>query len=142
MSVEPAAMAWLPPWESGAATAAPQIYAPLAASCVPGAQTLCLDGNRFRVESTWRLRSGATGVGHAVAADSESGSFWFFGPDNLELTVKVLDGRPVNGHFWTFFGALSDVEYWVTVTDTTTGVARTYHNPPGTLCGQADTAAF
>ena len=142
MSVEPSAVAWLPPWESGAATSAPQIYEPLAASCVAGAQTLCLDGNRFRVESTWRLRSGATGVGHAVAADAESGSFWFFGPDNLELTVKVLDGRPVNGHFWTFFGALSDVEYWVTVTDTTTGVARTYHNPPGTLCGQADTVAF
>ena len=113
-----------------------------AGSCVPGPQALCLGGNRFRVEGTWRLAGGPTGPAHAVAADAESGSFWFFGPDNLELAVKVLDGRPVNGHFWTFFGALSDVEYWVTVTDTATGSARTYHNAPGTLCGQADTTAF
>jgi len=77
-----------------------------------------------------------------VAADAESGSFWFFGPDNLELTVKVLDGRPLNGKFWVFFGALSDVEYTVTVTDTTTNAVRSYRNAPGTLCGQADTAAF
>ncbi|HXT52519.1 MAG TPA: cellulase family glycosylhydrolase, partial [Thermoanaerobaculia bacterium] len=80
-----------------------------AASCVPGAQNLCLGGNRFRVEATWRLPGGMTGAGHAVAADAESGSFWFFGPNNLELTVKVLDGRPLNGRFWTFFGAISDV---------------------------------
>ena len=113
-----------------------------AASCVPGPQALCLGSNRFRVEGSWRLAGGAAGPARAVAADTESGSFWFFGPDNLELAVKVLDGRPVNGHFWTFFGALSDVEYWVTVTDTATGRARTYHNAPGTLCGQADTAAF
>jgi hypothetical protein len=138
-----ASFGWAPPWGEDAVPAGPQSYAALAAAnCVPGAQTLCLGGNRFRVEAAWRLRNGTTGVGHAIAADAESGSFWFFGPDNIELTVKVLDGRPVNGRFWTFFGALSDVEYWVTVTDTTTGAARTYHNPPGTLCGQADTAAF
>ena len=124
-----------PPFASWSTAAA-------AASCVPGPQSLCLGGNRFRVEAVWRLPGGASGTGHAVAADAESGSFWFFGPNNLELTVKVLDGRPVNGHFWTFFGAISDVEYWVTVTDTTTGAVRTYHNPPGTLCGKADTSAF
>jgi hypothetical protein len=139
----PADFAWAQPWGSDAVPAGPQSYAALAAaSCVPGPQTLCLGGNRFRVEAAWKLRNGTTGVGHSIAADAESGSFWFFGPDNIELTVKVLDGRPVNGRFWTFFGALSDVEYWVTVTDTTTGAVRTYHNPPGTLCGQADTAAF
>ncbi|HEX2252248.1 MAG TPA: hypothetical protein VHQ65_03145 [Thermoanaerobaculia bacterium] len=108
---------------------------------VPGG--LCLGGGRFFVEVAWRdPRSGTTGAGGAVAGTEKSGFFWFFRPDNLELAVKVLDGRGVNGHWWVLFGALSDVEYEVRVTDTATGTARSYHNPPGNLCGQADTAAF
>jgi hypothetical protein len=120
----------------------PMSLAAPAATCVSGAQSLCLAGNRFRVEAGWRLPNGVSGPARAVAADADSGSFWFFGPDNLELAVKVLDGRDVNGSFWVFFGALSDVEYTVTVTDTATSAVRTYRNAPGTLCGQADTAAF
>ncbi|HXT22090.1 MAG TPA: cellulase family glycosylhydrolase, partial [Thermoanaerobaculia bacterium] len=120
----------------------PMSVAAPAATCAGGAQSLCLGGNRFRVEGSWRLPSGIAGPASAVAADADSGSFWFFSPDNLELAVKVLDGRGVNGRFWVFFGALSDVEYWVTVTDVASGAARTYHNVSGTLCGQADTAAF
>ncbi len=50
--------------------------------------------------------------------------------------------RPVNGRYWVFYGALSDVEYWVTVTDTETGKRRVYHNPPGEFCGRASTKAF
>ena len=37
----------------------------------------------------------------------------------------------MNGFIWTFYGALSDVEYWVTVTDTEQDRNRTYHNPAG-----------
>ena len=61
---------------------------------------------------------------------------------NVELAVKVLDGRSVNGHFWVFFGALSDVGYSVTVTDTETGAQRVYQNLHGTLASVADTSAF
>lgn len=130
--------AFVPPLVAGPMSVA----APAAAACTSGAQSLCLAGNRFRVEAGWRLPNGTSGPARAVAADADSGSFWFFGPDNLELTVKVLDGRGVNGKFWVFFGALSDVEYTVTVTDTATNAVRTYRNAPGTLCGQADTSAF
>ena len=42
-----------------------------------------------------------------------------------------------------FFGALSDVEYWLTLRDTAVGGSqRTYHNPPKEICGQSDTRAF
>jgi hypothetical protein len=41
-----------------------------------------------------------------------------------------------------FYGALSDVAYTVTVTDTTTGAVRTYVNAQGTVASRADTAAF
>ena len=64
------------------------------------------------------------GKGQAVPLTGDTGLFWFFGNSNLELIVKVLDGRPVNGHFWVFYGGLSDVEYRITVTDTTDRASR------------------
>ena len=45
---------------------------------------------------------------------------WFFSPDNVELIIKVLDGRSITGHFWVFYGALSNVQYTITVKDTQT----------------------
>ena len=99
---------------------------------------------RFRVGVEWqqsalgRLPSSRT----AVPLTDDTGYFWFFGSANIELVVKVLDGRADNGHFWVFYGALSDVEYTLTVTDTLTGAVRTYHNPPGELASVADTTAF
>jgi hypothetical protein len=54
----------------------------------------------------------------------------------------VLDGRPLTGKFWVFYGALSDVEYWITVTDTVTGASKQYHNKRGNLCGKGDTSAL
>jgi hypothetical protein len=108
----------------------------------PAAPGLDLFGGRFAVEVSWRDHQGNSGYGQPVPDSDLSGFFWFFGPDNLELVVKLLDGRPVNGQFWFFYGALSDVEYWITVTDKATGERREYHNAPGNLCGSADTRAF
>ncbi len=105
-------------------------------------RALNLFGNRFSVEVAWRDHQGQSGYGRSVPDSGNSGFFWFFGPENLELVVKILDGRPVNHHFWVFYGALSDVEYWITVKDKTTGEIRQYHNAPGNLCGAADTSAF
>jgi hypothetical protein len=114
-----------------------------AAACVADADTLCLRDGRFAVEVDWHVaRDGSTGRGHRVSATDESGYFWFFDPANLELVVKVLDGRAVNGSFWVFYGALSDVEYTLRVTDTHSGKIRQYHNAPGSYCGRADVNAF
>ena len=48
----------------------------------------------------------------------------------------------MNGRFWVFSGALSNVEYTITVTDTLTGIVKTYANPSGSLVSLADTSAF
>ena len=56
--------------------------------------------------------------------------------------IKVLDARSINGRFWVFYGALSDVQYTITVTDTESGAVRTYENPQGRLASVADTSAF
>jgi len=107
-----------------------------------GAGALCLNGNRFRVTAAWRIPSGASGAGVPVPLTGDTGYFWFFSSNNVELVVKVVDGRAVNGRFWVFSGALSDVEYTLTILDTVTGAVRTYSNPQGTLASRADTAAF
>ena len=85
---------------------------------------------------------GLSGKGQASPLTSDSGSFWFFSPGNLELNLKVVDGRAVNGRFWVFYGALSDVAYTITVTDMQTGDQKTYVNSQGTLASVADTSAF
>ena len=117
-----------------------------AGACRRGGRYLCLAAGRFEVQAHWKNHNqeGVYGLGRAVPIDvsDESGMFWFFNSSNIELVVKTLDGRGVNGHYWVFFGALSDVEYWVTVRDTVGGGRRTYHNPPAENCGQSDTMAF
>ena len=113
-----------------------------AGSCSPSTTALCLNGGRFRVEVTWKDFDNHTGAGQAVPLTGDTGYFWFFGPENVELVLKVLDGTPVNQHWWVFYGALSNVEYHVTVTDTVTGAQKTYTNPSGNLGSVADTSAF
>jgi hypothetical protein len=95
------------------------------------------------VRVDWRVPSqGTNGAGYSLSLTSDTGYFWFFSSNNVELVIKVVDGRAFNGFFWVFYGALSDVEYTITVTDMTTGVANTYANPQGRLASVADTSAF
>jgi subtilisin family serine protease len=112
-------------------------------SCVPDSTSLCLNGGRFRVQVSWRVGGTVSaGIGAAVALTADTGYFWFFSDNNVELVVKVVDGRAVNGRYWFFAGALTDVEYAITVTDTATGTLRSYFSPGGVLASLADTGAF
>ncbi len=57
--------------------------------------------------------------------------------------MKVLDGCSLNNHFWVFASGLTDVEVVLTVTDSQTGVSRTYFNPQGQAYTPVqDTSAF
>jgi ELWxxDGT repeat protein len=139
-------------WPPGAARAAQDLSpatlpglrdAPEAAGgCAADAAHLCLNGSRFAVEASWTDFTGRKGSGVAVGLTDDTGYFWFFAPSNVEVVLKVLDGRALNGHFWVFYGALSSVDYTLKVTDTVTGAVRTYHNPSGQLASAADTSAF
>ena len=115
-------------------------------ACRAVEEFLCLREDRFEVQVHWKNneQAGDYGVGSTVPVEvsDESGLFWFFNPANIDLVVKVLDGRALNANHWVFFGALSDVEYWITVRDVVGGVKRTYHNTQGRICGQNDTEAF
>jgi len=115
------------------------------AGCTPDDQTLCVHDGRFRVTATWRDFAGRTGAAHAapLAGNDGSGLLWFFGADNAELTVKVIDACTISQRWWTFVSSSSTVEYTLTVTDTATGTTRTYTNPLGQVPRLvADTGAF
>lgn len=105
--------------------------------CQSGPTTLCLHSNRFKAQV---VIGGVTG--QAVPYSDLGGFFWQYGSTNLEVGVKIIDGRPVNGKFWVFHGAVTDQAYTLTITDTQTGVIKTYTKPQGGLCGGADAGAF
>jgi photosystem II stability/assembly factor-like uncharacterized protein len=109
--------------------------------CAAGSQALCLEG-RFKVETAFRAPAQATTAASPTPLTLNAGAFWFFSSDNLELVVKVLDGRSINGRFWVFYGSLTNVEFTLTVTDRQTGAVKTYFNPQGQLVSVADTSAF
>ena len=114
-----------------------------AQACVANSTTLCLNASRFKVQVAWQVPAqGTSGVGTGVALTSDTGEFWFFSANNIELVVKVVDGRAFNNKFWVFYGALSNVQYTITVTDTSNGAVKTYTNPNGNLASVADVSAF
>ncbi|HEX5720100.1 MAG TPA: hypothetical protein VF179_28345 [Thermoanaerobaculia bacterium] len=116
-----------------------------ATGCVPSDTALCLQGGRFRIEVDWKDFQGNAGKGHAIplAQRHDSGLFWYFQEENIELTVKVLDGCNLGGHWWVFLSSGSTVEHTVTVTDTETGRKNTYKNGFGEAAPLiSDTSAF
>jgi hypothetical protein len=128
--------AWAPPLALSTPTVAPAHGGP----CGDPA-ALCLH-DRFRVTVEWEDFFGNTGQGVPLPLTDDAGFFWFFEAGNLELVVKVLDAEPVNGHWWVFYGALSNVAYTLRVEDTATGLVREYENPLRHFGSRGDTAAF
>ena len=116
-----------------------------ARSCRPLRGRACLVGDRFavalRVDDP-RLGTPPPRLPIAFELTGDTGLFWLFRPENPELLVKIVDGREINGRFWVFSGALSDLGYEITVTDTLTTEVRRYANRPGELASRADTRAF
>jgi hypothetical protein len=102
----------------------------------------------------WTDHDNRSGFGTAVPLSDDSGYFWFFESTNIELLVKVLDGRSLNGHYWVFVGSLTDVEVTVTVLDIGDGQClqlpsvppscptRTYTQVAGENDNFLDTEAF
>ncbi len=107
--------------------------------CVPGPKTLCIDDapgdGRFEATIAFDTSQagGQGGLGNAIELDSlgisSGGVFWFFNRENPEVLLKVLNGCGVNGHYWVFWSAGTNVRMVVTVTDRRTGRQRIYQNP-------------
>ena len=127
-----------------------------ATTCTADANTLCFVGGRYLVRldaADVPSRSNKTAVGEAnvQVADTGSGGTGYFtlsgltgSTANPEVVVKVLAvptsfvpaGAPP---VWVFFGGLTDLEYFISVLDTTTGLVKQYHKFPSTVQGGFDT---
>lgn len=94
---------------------------------------LLLDEGRFRVAVEWTTAAGSSGTGTAVALTADSGYFWFFNPNNVELVVKVLDACSLTGvnRFWFFAAGLTNVATTITVEDLWTGEQKVYETALG-----------
>ena len=109
-------------------------------------------GSTFDAKVAWinQHDGGTTGKGRPVRLSEESGYFWFFQPEVSEVTVKILDGRALTGHYWIFLASMTDLDVTVTVRQLTgfdcqeQGICPTkvYHLPPGAVEGIADLQAF
>ncbi|HVT17035.1 MAG TPA: hypothetical protein VHQ90_12760 [Thermoanaerobaculia bacterium] len=141
---------------SGGTRVAPAVPARAADSgpgpaCVASDSTLCIDDRagdaRWQISVLFDAPGTLSGAGHAIPLASlgvtRGGLFWFFGSDNPEMLVKVIDGCSLNGKRWVFFSAGTNVGFTVTVTDTRTGFSATYTNPDGTAAAPVqDTSAL
>ncbi len=100
--------------------------------CVTNGTSLCLADGRFEVKVGWSTAGGGEGSASAVpGGTNNSGLFYFFDPDNWEMLIKVLDGCAINGHYWVYSAAATDLGLDITVTDTATGARWTYEKGPG-----------
>ena len=113
----------------------------------PRAARLDLAAERFQVTATSR-QPGASPA--AVTFSDASGYFSFFDSTDVEVTVKLLDGTGVNGHWWAFIASMTDTPFTITVLDTqnkdclrtATCPTRTYTTVAGTNRNFLDTSAF
>jgi glucose/arabinose dehydrogenase len=109
----------------------------------PLTPNLDLLGGRFRLTVAWASPwNGDSGVGEAVPLTDQSGMFTFFGPANLEMAVKMVDGTDFNGHFWIYWTALSNLETVLTVEDLFTSRIRRFTKPGSQFGAGATIEAF
>jgi hypothetical protein len=108
---------------------------PVTVPCVPGPSVLCAEGNRFTITVSARNAAGQTVNGQVDPRDryNDGGYFWFFNQSNVDVLIQVLNSCSRNERYWVFVSGLTSVthEFNVSVTDSRTGVARTYFNPLG-----------
>lgn len=101
-------------------------------TCTPSSTVLCLNNGRFRVQATFRVPQGQSTQAQAVRLTNDTGYFWFFQADNVEILVKVLNAcSQTRPRYWVFAAGLTNVRVDIVVTDTQSGEVRTYANPQG-----------
>ncbi|HRC84039.1 MAG TPA: hypothetical protein PK413_00360 [Thermoanaerobaculia bacterium] len=110
-------------------------------ACQPSSTRLCLQGGRFAAEI--EVRGGPAPGPATFAPDGDlAGYSRFYAAENLEGALKILDGRPLNGHYWLFYAGLTTLAHRLTVSDLATGERTIFEFPGGWLPAVAETSAL
>jgi len=126
-----------------------QTVQPVVVSAIDTLQLSNKGGHPFiiRLTATNQHNNDVQGAGQAIPQSDLFGYFSFpsltNNPSNPEVFVKILDGRPINGQYWVFYGHLTDLIYDLSVTEVATGFVKNYHKDAGAQAhGDADTTGF
>ncbi|HKI86951.1 MAG TPA: hypothetical protein VKA53_09420 [Thermoanaerobaculia bacterium] len=110
---------------------------PASGACTADETTLCLQGGRFEI--TLERADGESWIpapGEALTGDG-AGLFHFFSPDNPEVTIKVLDFRPLNGRFLVLYDGTTNLGWRAHLRNTATGDEAEIDNPAGSFAAGA-----
>ena len=108
--------------------------------CRPSANQACLNARRFEVSARYSTQTVARAPAKRLDAYGFGDSralFYFFEPDNPEMLLKVVDGCWLNGHWWVFGSAATDLAYEVAIEDLAQGggIVEYRHNGGGVIVG-------
>jgi hypothetical protein len=73
---------------------------------------------------------------------SETAIFTFGDPLVVELMVRLSDARPFDDKIHLYLGGLSDVEFYIVVTDSLSGIVKEYHKEANKLLGEIDRTTY
>ena len=103
-----------------------------AASCTEDARTMCLLNGRYRVTSYWKNQysGGAEANLSKTKLTDATGAFWNADANTYEYIIRINTATN-NGKAWVAISTLTDVEFFMVVTDTKTGQSNQYHSAAG-----------
>ncbi|HQR44651.1 MAG TPA: hypothetical protein PK598_01390 [Thermoanaerobaculia bacterium] len=121
-------------WFAAAAFCAMAAWAPTAgaATCTPNATTVCLIAGRYQVTSHWKNQyaGGQVSTLNVTKRTDATAAFWLTDSNTYEYLIRINTATD-NGKAWISIPMFTDVEFWVAVTDVTTGQTFEYHSPAG-----------
>ncbi len=71
-------------------------------------------GHRFQATADWSS-SRDSGRAYFLDISADTGAFYFFRPENIEIVLKVLNGCSINNHYWVYLSGLTDLATTVRV---------------------------
>jgi len=92
-------------------------------------EILILKDGRFIAEIDYRIPGVPPGRGKVGLATETSGAFYFMDRSDLNVYLKIIDNRAINGRYWLAYTSFTGAEYTLRVTDTLTDRVKIYQNP-------------
>jgi len=123
----------------------------LSGACIPSDTVLCVDDTpgdrRFKLTLAYSHAGGSSGSAQAIPLSpvgiAQGGAFWIFSQNNPEMLVKVLNACAINGNYWVFGSAGTNIGLTLHAADTTGSATKTYTNTDNTAAQPIqDTSAF